>query len=514
MAGARKSPRRPLSTVDRRTGSSQRNFSDILAEEKDSSLHAEGTQRTRSRRQDTNEDTPTDVFFTRMQPSSQGEDSKGISARRFRRNIEPVSRPPVSGHRRDSMSIKGMRRMSSLRDGAPAYPHDDIPDGVLYRHCSDQAPPVVRIKHLLRWTLHRSIPQALAEAPFPASRKRKHGSSRRDEQNGLNLLTPLPSSVEQPLSDKDVQHISESAPLLRKVMEDTLRDLHDGLIGISWLHQSHGKDKTPLQPHPRNVSNRHAEKQLTGMLDQLHKELAAWDQYEADIRALHAEADEIEAQLSQVREHNTSRRKGRFHAAETGNVSNMDEETSIAQEVERAMSTEEADDQIPWTHNDMDEDAKRQLDLVTRILSDAASLDTAVSQACSGDADSNANFEGTEVDARLAALEFSIDKIKKRLYNVEQLDGLSSDYIRRVSHRAAQALHERTSAGLATFSGAMSATDLDSSTNSALSQQQLDTLLAGISNPSDSNSELSNPSLTAPTDSRLLLQALARGPSS
>lgn len=404
--------------------------------------------------------------------------------------------------------------MSSLRDGAPAYPHDDIPDGVLYRHCSDQAPPVVRIKHLLRWTLHRSIPQALAEAPFPASRKRKHGSSRRDEQNGLNLLTPLPSSVEQPLSDKDVQHISESAPLLRKVMEDTLRDLHDGLIGISWLHQSHGKDKTPLQPHPRNVSNRHAEKQLTGMLDQLHKELAAWDQYEADIRALHAEADEIEAQLSQVREHNTSRRKGRFHAAETGNVSNMDEETSIAQEVERAMSTEEADDQIPWTHNDMDEDAKRQLDLVTRILSDAASLDTAVSQACSGDADSNANFEGTEVDARLAALEFSIDKIKKRLYNVEQLDGLSSDYIRRVSHRAAQALHERTSAGLATFSGAMSATDLDSSTNSALSQQQLDTLLAGISNPSDSNSELSNPSLTAPTDSRLLLQALARGPSS
>lgn len=510
MAGAHKSPRRPLSTVDRRTGSSQRNFSDILAKEYDS-RDTEGAQRKRSRRQDTNEELPGELFFTRVQPYSHGEDDKGAVPRRFRRNIEPVSRPSVSGLRRDSMSIKGMRRMSSLRDGAPAYPHDDIPDDVLYRHCSDQAPPVVRVKHLLRWTLHRSIPQALAEAPFPASRKRKHASSRRDEQNGMNLLNPLPPMVEQPLSDKDIQHISESAPLLRKVMEDTLRDLHDGLIGISWLHQSHGKDQTLLQPHPRNTSNRHAETQLTGMLDQLHKELSAWDQCEVDIRALHAEADEIEAQASQVREQTTSRRKGHFHSTDHTSDSNVDEEQSIASEIETALSTNAQDDQIPWSFSDMDEDSKRQLELVTRILSEAESLDKTVSLAKEGTAILDTQFEGTEVDSRLAALELSIDKIKKRLYSMEQLDELSSEYILRVSHRAAQALRERTAAGLATFSGAMSATDLDPSTNSASSQQQLDTLLAGISNPSVSYSEKSNTSLTAPTDSRLLLQALARG---
>ena len=189
----------------------------------------------------------------------------------------------------------------------------------------------------------------------------------------------------------------------------------------------------------------------------------------------------------------------------------MDEEQSIANEIETALSTDAPDDQLPWTLHDMDKDSKRQLDLVTRILSDAETLDKAVTLAKEGHSTLGIQFEGTEVDSRLTALEFSIDKIKKRLYCMEQLDELSSDYIRRVSHRAAQALRERTTAGLATFSGALSATGLDPSTNSASSQQQLDTLLAGVSNPSDSNSDTLNTSLTAPTDSRLLLQALARG---
>lgn len=173
MSGARRSPDRPLNT---NRGVSERFFPDILADEAQATLP---NKRQRRPRNTMGEEVAGDLIFIRMKPPADeaiAGPSQPAADRSRRRNEVARSRPPVSRVRRDSMSVKGLRRVSSLRDGAPAYPHDDIPDDVLYKHCSDQVPPVVRMKHLLNWTLHRSIPQALAEAPPPRiGRRRRHG---------------------------------------------------------------------------------------------------------------------------------------------------------------------------------------------------------------------------------------------------------------------------------------------------------------------------------------------------
>lgn len=156
------------------------------------------------------------------------ESSKQDAASATRTSHLPSRRPA----RRDSLNIKGTRRVSQLRDGGSAYPHSDVPDEALYRHCSDQAPPVVRMKHLLNWTLHRSTDQALGAA----QPKRRMRPGRTDPIDAL--LAPSPQHVDLPVSELDSQKYAEAAPIITRIIDETLRDLNDGMIGISWLHQS------------------------------------------------------------------------------------------------------------------------------------------------------------------------------------------------------------------------------------------------------------------------------------
>ena len=162
MSGARGSPRKGPDTAERVP---ERRFSDIL--EEDAGNHAPN-KRPRRPRKTLREEVADDLVFIRMTPQAQATGSPPNNGMAVNAAVRPEPRAPLPRPpRRNSMNVKGMRRVSSLRDGAPAYPHDDIPDDVLYKHCSDQVPPVVRMKHLLSWTLHRSIPQALAEASLP-----------------------------------------------------------------------------------------------------------------------------------------------------------------------------------------------------------------------------------------------------------------------------------------------------------------------------------------------------------
>lgn len=369
-----------------------------------------------------------------------------------------------------------MRRVSSLRDGAPAYPHGDIPDDVLYRHCTDQVPPVVRMKHLLRWTLHRSAPQALGTAPMPRPPRVRH-TRRPGDDGALSLLAPVPSDVARTLSEQEAQQVAEAAPILQKVLDDTLRDLNDGLIGISWLRQSRDKEGRARQPHPRNTSNEHAARQMGGMLDQLHKELAAWETYEHAAAQLHAEADELEAQAAQLRESATERRRGRTSAV-TSPAADVDEELVMAEEVERGLAAEASDaPQLLWTREDVSDDARRQLGLASSVLAATDELNRAVMAPDRTAAGEQAAWLGTEADPRLDAVELQVDKLQQQVHQLAQLEHLARTYVQRVSARAAHALDERLAAGSATFAG--TPTEAQGALATPAAQQRLDTLLAG-----------------------------------
>ena len=419
-----------------------------------------------------------------------------------------ASRPPVA--RRSSINVKGTRRVSSLRDGAPAYPPAQVPDDTLYRHLSDQAPPVVRMKHLLGWTLHRSMAQALGEENVPRSKPRSHD----DAGDSESLLAAPPERATRALSDKERQMFAEAAPLIRKVLDETLRDLNEGLIGISWLHQSHGKEDKALQPHPRNQSNAHAAQQLEGMLTQLDGELRAWHEQEDTVAQLERETEKIEAAAALVRER-SARSGGRGRAG----ASEPEEEAALDEEVERVLrggtshptgdgDGDEEDASVPeplaWRYDELDEQTRQHLDYARTTLDAAEDLNAALT--------SNTERPGTELDARVPGLEFTVDSAHARLHPVVQLAELAKRFLTAVSGRAAQSLQERTSAGLATFSGAAAASrDTDEASEEAQHQRRLDALLAGIRDP---HGAADGPeAAAAPADTKDLLRALAaKGP--
>ncbi|WFC99553.1 hypothetical protein MYAM1_002298 [Malassezia yamatoensis] len=407
------------------------------------------------------------------------------------RTIQPKastsrSRPPVA--RRNSMSVKGSRRTSSLRDGAPAYPHIDVPDQVLYRHCSDQAPPVVRMKHLLNWTLHRSIPQALGSEPMPKLGK---SSSRNVE---LALLRSIPPHVVSALTEQEKQKLEEATPLLRKVIDDTLRDLNDGLIGISWLHQSKGKERETLKPHPRNESNFHAMKQLEGMRNQLQTELRSWNKQQKGLAGLDAEAGRLN-QLSQ-------QLSDSLHSDEDQGT----EEERIAEEVAYGLvgtwpNELDVDETQRWTITDLDKDTSEQLKFAQNVLQCTEAMNEAISAQRQNLP--SENIPGTETDEHVPAIELSLDQIYAQLHRFQQLDQASKLYVEHVARRASEALQERTNAGLATFATQNS----EDPWTGAGEQQRLDRLLANIRQPSQS---LNNETSASQTDARDLLRALAR----
>ncbi len=136
--------------------------------------------------------------------------------------------------------MKGQRRVSSLRDGTAAYPHDDVPDYELFRHCSDQLPPVVRMKHLVGWILKRSldIASGKAELPVRARDAAKKGKGKAKEANELPIFT-----------EAELKLLKSRSTEFATVLEQSLTDLNDGVFGISWMGQSDETDAKGLQPH-------------------------------------------------------------------------------------------------------------------------------------------------------------------------------------------------------------------------------------------------------------------------
>ncbi|WFD06636.1 hypothetical protein MVES1_001990 [Malassezia vespertilionis] len=407
------------------------------------------------------------------------------------------------------MNVKGMRRVSSLRDGTPAYPHVDVPDDVLYRHITDQVPPVVRMKHLLDWTLHRSLQQALGAEAMPQVSKR---AMRKARESGPMLFCSPPSRVQRPLSEQEKQQFAEAAPTLRKVTDHVLHDLNDGLIGISWLSQSSEIRTESLQPHPRNLSNTHAAEQLEGMKEQLAMELKTWKGHEEEIAKLNSESDTLESLASQLREQSTSRRKAR--ASASGFTDDGDEDQAIADEVELAMHGSASDvKNLAWSVADLDEPTTAQLAYANGVLASTCALNDAVTARGQGqryvDQD-DSSLCGTEVDPRLLSLETVVDKLNMSLYSISQLDRVAGDYIMQVSARAAQALQERAAASDAGFVARAESRGAETGIGvEYAAAHRLDTLLASIRDPQPDTRVGSDSDPLIQVDTRTILRALA-----
>lgn len=124
--------------------------------------------------------------------------------------------------------------------------------------------------------------------------------------------------------------------------------------------------------------------------------------------------------------------------------------------------------------------------------------------------------QGTEMDSALDRMEFKVrnyvpftkvqtDLLYARLHTLQQLDYFAQEYVKRVSKRAAQALQERMSTGLATYAGSAA-----EGPESASAQQRTDSLLTGIWHDDEAASAPSRSS----NDIRLLLRGILKSSSS
>lgn len=232
------------------------------------------------------------------------------------------------------------------------------------------------------------------------------------------------------------------------------------------------------------------------MLHKLEEELQAWKHQEHAIGDIDAATEALTERATQMR-----LRKDVLE----------DEDAEVVADVERVFEGHSAlpDMPISWELDDADAQTKTHLEYALGVLRDVELLNSNV--AAQG---ASNGTHGSELDPRINALEFSVDRLESQLYPVVQLDKLTGRYLAQVSARAAQTLAERATAGLATFSGTDTLTRLDSEPDAPLGQrdlvmrqQQLDELMAGVRDSCPLNS--ADASAVAHSDTHELLRALA-----
>ena len=235
------------------------------------------------------------------------------------------------------------------------------------------------------------------------------------------------------------------------------------------------------------------------MQQQLHAELAAWEAQEDSLQRIQAEAERYTQLAAEVHEQ-SAKDKRRAPASDD----DADEDDAIAAEIDAALAsraTEDVESGVLWTAEDLDEATRAQLALADEVLQTAHDLNAAALAKRAQEPGSE--IPGTETDAHLRTLELRADEIEMRLHAAVQLDALAAKYLGQIATRASQALHERTSAGLASFAVPQGEEDATEPSE----QQRLDALLAGVRAPSEGGP----PEPAVPhADARELLRALAR----
>lgn len=378
----------------------------------------------------------------------------------FRAGLErqprrPTGREAEQQSRRSSLNLKGQRRVSSLRDGTIAHPHEDVPDYELFRHCSDQLPPVVRMKHLVSWILKRSNDIAIGKAELPVRSRdaAKKTKGKAKESNELPVFT-----------ESELKILKSRNPEMAAVLEQVQKDLNDGVFGISWMAQSDEADNKHLQPHPRNESNRKAAAALSSVVESMRAESQQWSKEQTRLEDYEAETSRLEALLQ-----------------EDGRT--------------------ESSDVIAWDRQDLDEaglqqlrDAEAAMDWLRRLEAEdgGAAAEAAktksrskgrTSKAANARSDDDSGLKGTEHDARWSDVEFNVDLLRSRSHQFAQLESLANRYVRTVSAHAAQALRDRTSSSSAlagTSASSAKGGRRKTAAGAKAGKERLEVLLSGV----------------------------------
>lgn len=354
-------------------------------------------------------------------------------------------------------------------------------------------PPVARMKHLASWTLERARAEVLEATPAaglgrPTAPKGKRAAAKADQGKGTG------DEGSGAWSSQEKKVLERCRSSLEKVMLDTLRDLSDQKINISWTAAaaaakgSAGSTPQP-RPNPLNESNKALAEQLGSLVAALRSENARWEEERKEIEAF----EEVTASMLGA-------------GASIGAATSRDV-TSAA-----PSSSSSKLDELDWTTEELDpsmtrmmQDARRALALEENWLPAAASSEadsntiaTAIRAAAAAKRKAEEDnlaaqrkgkrksemipslskedeamiIAGTNLDPRWADVEYRSDVLHSHTHIADRLSLLSSSYTSSISARAAQALRQLAFAPGDAAEAAAAGAEAGTSSSSSSQQQR------------------------------------------
>ncbi|KAN0064133.1 hypothetical protein ACQY0O_003300 [Thecaphora frezii] len=395
--------------------------------------------------------------------------------------------------RRSSLGLKGERRRSSLRDPAlAAYPHDDVPDHELFRHCPPDSTPQIRMRHLMGWALKRSLDAALGVTDPSRSASSSSGSSKGKRKRTEPAIPALTEAEKVELAARDEG--------IRRVLDKLLSDLHCGAFSINWMGENEpSTGASKLLPHPRNVSNLEAKSRLSATVDSMTNESSQWQKELWQIEAYEAGTVELEQQLAAL--NGDTAKEADSEAADDDSTELPEVEWNAEEDLTEAgqQQLEDAQRALAWSEKLLSGNLDVATDAKTKAAPTKSKGRGRVSKAAAAAAEAEEEAAaqevlGSEQDARWKEVEFNVDLLRHHSHRFARLEQLASRYVRTVSAHNAQALRNRTSTSssyvnaaargkqaAASVRGAAAGEEaVDDSTTDVGGAERLENLLSGI----------------------------------
>lgn len=353
-----------------------------------------------------------------------------------------------------------------MREASNSYPHPGIPDKELYRHISAEASVENKLRTLAGWALERSRLELLANlpsssaAPMTPKGKRK----RQDDQ--------APNGDHSQWTAQERKILERCRPTLEKVMLNTMRDLQEGNIDLSWLAESDSQTSSSTdataakRPNPENETNAALAETLSAQADALRAENAKWEEETRRIEAYETETAELvkaAASLSTPKalldmlgpdvtrppRSSTSKSEAAFASALSWREEDLGpQDAQMLALAREALAAE--DDWMAQTGRYSSAPTSEEAEVLRTALQTAGesihpsarrkSRSRTSTQDDAVDRDRHSRLLGTELDPRWQDFAFNADLLHAHTHLWDQLCLLSKRYTDSISSRAAQAL--------------------------------------------------------------------------